>query len=311
MIYGPLLFFLPQLVAAKKAGLFEYGRLAERYVREFHAKWLAGRPPPADEPLIGSADIQSLADLGNAYNIVEGLRLAPISYVAVIRLAAITLHSRGAAAVDDGAVERAGAEAVLDCAVGRCAAAQGPLVQFPTRKEKSHHEDHSPRGPRRARRARVARLAQQPKVQSAESFASAPGRGEATRTVRVSATVTAIDKATRTLTLKGADGKTFPLVAGPEVRNFDQIQVGSEVVVGYLEALAIELKKGGGAKVERVDSSAARARRGGRAAGRHGGAEDDRHRRRHRARCGHPDRHGARPQPHHRCCACPTRSSSR
>jgi hypothetical protein len=105
--------------------------------------------------------------------------------------------------------------------------------------------------------------AQQPKVQTAESVASAPGRGEAVRTVRVSATVTAIDKATRTLTLKGADGKTFPLVGGPDVRNFDQIQVGSEVVVGYLEALAIELKKGGGAKVERVDSSSgARAEAG-------------------------------------------------
>jgi hypothetical protein len=100
-------------------------------------------------------------------------------------------------------------------------------------------------------------IAQQPKVQSAESFASSPGRGEATRAVRVSATVTAIDKATRTLTLKGADGKTFPLVASAEVRNFDQIKVGSEVIVGYLEALAIELKKGGGGKVERVDSSAA------------------------------------------------------
>ena len=99
-------------------------------------------------------------------------------------------------------------------------------------------------------------VAQQPKVQSAESFASAPGRGEAVRTVRVSATVTAIDKATRTITLKGADGKESPLVAGPEVRNFDQLKVGSEVVVGYLEALAIELKKGGGAKVERVDTSA-------------------------------------------------------
>lgn len=99
-------------------------------------------------------------------------------------------------------------------------------------------------------------FAQQPKVQSAEAIASSPGRGEAVRTVRISAIVTAVDKATRTLTLKGADGKMFPLAAGPEVRNFDQIQVGSEVVVGYLEALAIELKKGGGAKVERVDSAA-------------------------------------------------------
>jgi len=116
--------------------------------------------------------------------------------------------------------------------------------------------------------AATSAFAQQPKVQTAETFASAPGRGEATRMVRVSATVTAIDKATRTLTLKGADGKTFPLVASSEVRNFDQIQVGSEVVVGYLEALAIELKKGGGGKVERVDSSAAaRAEPGAQPAG--------------------------------------------
>ena len=90
VVFGPLLFFMPQLVAAKKVGLFEYGRLAERYVRQFHEKWLDDRAH-TDEPLIGSADIQSLADLGNAYNVVEGLRLAPISYVAVLRLAAATL----------------------------------------------------------------------------------------------------------------------------------------------------------------------------------------------------------------------------
>ena len=90
VVYGPLLFFMPQLVAAKRVGLFEYGRLAERYVRQFHEKWLDDRAH-TDEPLVGSADIQSLADLGNAYNVVEGLRLAPISYVAVLRLAAVTL----------------------------------------------------------------------------------------------------------------------------------------------------------------------------------------------------------------------------
>jgi hypothetical protein len=97
-------------------------------------------------------------------------------------------------------------------------------------------------------------VAQQQKAQSAESITSTPGRGEAVRTLRASATMTAIDKATRTITLKGGDGKEFQLVAGPEVRNFDQLRVGSEVVVAYREALAIELKKGGGAKVERVDS---------------------------------------------------------
>ena len=43
VVFGPLLFFMPQLVAAKKVGLFEYGRLAERYVRTFQAKWLDDR----------------------------------------------------------------------------------------------------------------------------------------------------------------------------------------------------------------------------------------------------------------------------
>jgi hypothetical protein len=91
VIYGPALFFSGQLMSAKKTGLFAFGRLAQRYVREFDGKWLAGHPPPAAEPLIGSADIQSLADLGNAYGNVAGLRLAPMSYVAVLRLAAVTL----------------------------------------------------------------------------------------------------------------------------------------------------------------------------------------------------------------------------
>ena len=46
-------------------------------MRDFDAKWLAGRPRACRrEPLIGSADIQSLADLGNAYGNVDGLRLA-------------------------------------------------------------------------------------------------------------------------------------------------------------------------------------------------------------------------------------------
>ena len=43
VVLGPLVFFMPQLVAAKKVGLFEYGRLAERYVRTFHDQ-VAGRP---------------------------------------------------------------------------------------------------------------------------------------------------------------------------------------------------------------------------------------------------------------------------
>jgi len=77
-ILGPLLVFGPQLEAAKRAGLREYGTLAQRYVREFDSKWLRGGAP-AGEPLVGSADIQSLADLGNCYEVVRGMRFVPFT----------------------------------------------------------------------------------------------------------------------------------------------------------------------------------------------------------------------------------------
>jgi len=87
---GPLLVFAPQLAQAKRAGLREYGTLAERYVREFDAKWLRGGAP-AGEPLVGSADLQSLADLGNSFEVVKRMRLAPVSRDAVLGLGAATL----------------------------------------------------------------------------------------------------------------------------------------------------------------------------------------------------------------------------
>jgi hypothetical protein len=89
-ILGPLLVFAPQLAAAKRKGLREYGTLAERYVREFDAKWLRRGAPP-DEPFVGSADIQSLADLGNSYEVVRTMRIAPITRDAVLLIAAATL----------------------------------------------------------------------------------------------------------------------------------------------------------------------------------------------------------------------------
>ncbi len=90
VVLGPLLVFAPQLAQAKRKGLREYGTLAERYVREFDAKWLRGGAP-ADEPFVGSADIQSLADLGNSFEVVRTMRIAPITKEAVLRLVVATL----------------------------------------------------------------------------------------------------------------------------------------------------------------------------------------------------------------------------
>ena len=90
VVVGPLLVFVPQLAQAKRTGLREYGTLAERYVREFDAKWLRGGAP-ADEPLVGSADIQSLADLGNSFEVVRTMRLAPVTREAILQIVAATL----------------------------------------------------------------------------------------------------------------------------------------------------------------------------------------------------------------------------
>ena len=90
MVLGPLLVFAPQLAEAKRTGLREYGTLAERYVREFDAKWLRGGAP-AGEPLVGSADIQSLADLGNSFEVVRTMRLVPVTRDTIISIAVATL----------------------------------------------------------------------------------------------------------------------------------------------------------------------------------------------------------------------------
>jgi hypothetical protein len=89
VVLGPLLVFAPQLAHAKRMGRREYGTLAERYVREFDAKWLRGGAP-AEEGLVGSSDIQSLADLGNSFEVVRTMRVAPFTKETILLLAAAT-----------------------------------------------------------------------------------------------------------------------------------------------------------------------------------------------------------------------------
>ena len=91
LMLSPLTVFGPQLWRAKRRGLGEFGRLAGRYVRDFEEKWIQENAPggaAADEALIGSADIQSLADLGNSYAVVQEMRFVPFALKDAIRLAA-------------------------------------------------------------------------------------------------------------------------------------------------------------------------------------------------------------------------------
>jgi Cu/Ag efflux protein CusF len=95
-----------------------------------------------------------------------------------------------------------------------------------------------------------------------------PGVAAAAQTVKLTATITAIDAATRAITLKGPQGKEITLTAGPEVKNFAQMKVGDQVNAEYVEALTLELKKGGGKAVARTEQTgAASAKPGERPAG--------------------------------------------
>jgi hypothetical protein len=90
VVMGPLLLFAPHLSRARRIGLREYGALAQRYVREFDTKWLRDGAR-ADEPLVGSADIQSLADLSNSFEVIRSMSVAPFTWSTVVQVAVITL----------------------------------------------------------------------------------------------------------------------------------------------------------------------------------------------------------------------------
>jgi Cu/Ag efflux protein CusF len=90
-----------------------------------------------------------------------------------------------------------------------------------------------------------------------------PGVAGAAQTVEITATITKIDPATREVTLKGPKGREVTIQAGPEVKNFAQMKVGDTVTAKYVEALTLELKKGGKAVVGRTEQSGAAAAKPG------------------------------------------------
>ncbi len=85
--------------------------------------------------------------------------------------------------------------------------------------------------------------------------------------VVITATVVAIDKADRTVTLKGPKGKAVTLEVSQAARNFDQVDVGDQVKVEYYQSVAMHLGKPG----EKPDASAglvtARSAKGDKPAG--------------------------------------------
>src|SRR5207245_3214785 len=89
----------------------------------------------------------------------------------------------------------------------------------------------------------AAAQTQKPELKRATVGASEPGKAAAMRAAEVSAQIVSIDKKTRTIGLKAKNGKVAEVVAGDDVKNFDQIKIGDFVFVRFMQSLALELQK--------------------------------------------------------------------
>lgn len=85
IVLSPLLVFTPKLYRLKRAGLVDYGRLANQHMQEFDRKWVRGRPE--GESLLGTPDISSQADLGGGYSVIREMRIVPVNKMVVLQVA--------------------------------------------------------------------------------------------------------------------------------------------------------------------------------------------------------------------------------
>ena len=90
LLYLPLLLFLGVLTKAKRYGIQYFGDLVRKHNLEYDQKWVKGGPP-VDEPLVGSPDHSSLADINGSYGPIQSMKPFPIDYKMIISSMALSL----------------------------------------------------------------------------------------------------------------------------------------------------------------------------------------------------------------------------
>jgi hypothetical protein len=85
LVLAPLFFLLPHLVKIKHSGTHEYGIVASRYVNDFRQKWFNDSKYEG-EVLLGSSDIQSLADLSNSFEVTRKMHTLPFGRETIFQL---------------------------------------------------------------------------------------------------------------------------------------------------------------------------------------------------------------------------------
>lgn len=78
LFISPLLLFSRRLFQARRSGIFHYGALAADYTQQFDKKWVEHKRDPHQEPILGTQDIQSLADLQSSVQVVHQMKYVPV-----------------------------------------------------------------------------------------------------------------------------------------------------------------------------------------------------------------------------------------
>jgi hypothetical protein len=86
VLAAPLLVLTPKLLKVKRRGIYQYGSLGNAYAQAFDAKWIQGISSER-EALLGTSDIQSLADLSNSFAVVQRMKVVLINKEILLGLA--------------------------------------------------------------------------------------------------------------------------------------------------------------------------------------------------------------------------------
>jgi hypothetical protein len=77
-----------------------------------------------------------------------------------------------------------------------------------------------------------------------------PGQAAAERSQKVSARITAVDAATRSITIQDKDGQSETIKVPPEVKRFGELAVGDDIQVELVQGLLLEYQPAGTMAVE-------------------------------------------------------------
>lgn len=84
---GPLVFFIPRLMALRRQGILEYGILAQLHSAEFHEKWISHREGHEAE-FLAAPESSTLNNFGNVYEKIKALKPFPADAGSLYILAA-------------------------------------------------------------------------------------------------------------------------------------------------------------------------------------------------------------------------------